>query len=167
MEAVAKDEFVDNNNWPRNFYVRDARRMVSDFVMTEHHVRKADALPITDPVAIAYWPPDVHSVRRIVDDGKVYNEGAVFGGDWWKPFGISYRSLVPRASESVNLLTPTCPSSTHIAYGAIRLEWTFMALGQACGVAAAQAIDRNTSVQDVDYADIKKVLESENAVLGL
>lgn len=165
--GLAKDEFTDHGNWPRHFYVRDARRMVSDFVMTEHHVKKADAQPIPDPVAMAYWPPDVHSVRRIVLNDTVYNEGAVFGGNWWKPFGIAYRSLVPQADECTNLLTPTCPSSTHIAYGAIRLEWTFMALGQACGAAAAMAAEQDATVQQVDYRVLRRVLTKDGAVLEL
>ena len=104
------------------FYVRDARRMVSDYVITEHHTQKTGGTPVEDPVGMADWPPDTHSVRRIVRDGAAYNEGFVFGGDDWQPFGISYRALVPKASEATNLITPTCPSSTHVAYGAIRIE---------------------------------------------
>ena len=138
--GYAKDEFVDNHNFPRMFYVRDARRMVSDYVVTEHHVKKKDPIPVEDPVCIAYWPTDVHSVRRIVKDGFAYNEGFVFGGSYWQPLPVSYRSLVPKRSECTNLLTPTCVSSSHIAYGAIRLEWTFMCIGQAVGTAAVIAI---------------------------
>src|SRR5690606_14040613 len=125
--GLAKDEFTDNDGWPRNFYVRDARRMVSDYVINENHIKKNGAIPVRDPVATAFWPPDVHSVRRLIKNGKAYNEGFVFGGNWWKPFGISYRALVPRRSECRNIITPTCPSSSHIAYGAIRIEFTFMA----------------------------------------
>lgn len=165
--GLAKDEFVDNDGWPRDFYVRDARRMISDFVVTEHHVKKEGAAPIVDPVAVAYWPPDVHSVRRVVSDGRIYNEGAVFGGDWWKPFGIPFSSLYPRSSECVNLLTPTCPSSSHIAYGAIRLEWTFMALGQACGTAAAMAVEQSGLVQEVDYDELSARLRADGAVISL
>lgn len=165
--GLAGDEFTDNGGWPRQFYVRDARRMVSDYVITEAQIRKEDAVPVEDPVAVAFWPPDVHSVRRIVRDGMAYNEGFVFGGNWWKPFGISYRALVPRRSECMNLLTATCPSSSHIAYGAIRIEWTFMALGQAVGTAASLAIDKAVSVQDVPYEPLKEQLLRDRQVLDV
>ncbi|MDX1983490.1 MAG: FAD-dependent oxidoreductase, partial [Bryobacteraceae bacterium] len=119
--GLCRDEFTDNGGWPRSLYVRDARRMVSDYVITEQHVKRVNGLPVADPVGVAYWPPDTHHVRRIVRDGAAYNEGFVFGGEDWGPFGVSYRAMTPRASEAVNLLTPTCVSSSHVAYGAIRL----------------------------------------------
>ncbi len=153
--GYAKDEFTDNQGFPRLFYVRDARRMVSDYVITEHKVKKQNPTPVEAPVAVAFWPTDVHSVRRIVVDGSAYNEGFVFGGDYWRPLPISYRALVPRVAECTNLLTPTCPSSSHIAYGAIRIEFTFMALGQACGAAAVLAIKKKTSVQQLNYSLLK------------
>ena len=163
--GYAKDEFTDNGGFPRMFYVRDARRMVSDYVITEHHVRKQNPTPVEDPVGVAYWPTDVHSVRRIVRGGYAHNEGFVFGGDYWGPLPISYRALVPKAGECTNLLTPTCPSSSHIAYGAIRLEWTFMVLGQAVGQAAILAIDGQTTVQNVDYRALKQKLLDGKAIL--
>jgi hypothetical protein len=162
-----QDEFTDHGGWPRMFYIRDARRMVSDYVVTEHHTKKTGATPVSDPVAIAYWPPDTHHVRRIVRDGAAYNEGFVFGGNDWGPFGISYRALVPKPAEATNLLTPTCPSSTHVAYGAIRLEWTFMILGQAVGDAASLAIDDRVPVQKVDYTRLKTRLLADKQVLAV
>lgn len=165
--GLAKDEFIDNDGWPRMFYVRDARRMISDHVITEHHVHKADPVPVTDSVGMAFWPPDVHSVRTIVKDGHAYNEGFVFGGNDWIPFGISYRALVPKAAEATNLLTPTCPSSSHIAYGAIRIEFTFMALGQACAAAAVHAINSDLPVQEVPYAPLRDQLLEDGQVLSL
>ncbi|PPL02874.1 FAD-dependent oxidoreductase [Parapedobacter indicus] len=165
--GLTRDEFTDNDGWPRQFYIRDARRMVSDYVITEHHIKKAGAIAVDDPVAMAFWPPDVHSVRRIVRGGKAYNEGFVFGGDWWKPFGISYRALYPKPSECTNLLTPTCPSSSHIAYGGIRIEWTFMALGQAVGTAAVLAINDDADVQKVDYMRLRSRLLQDHQVLNL
>lgn len=165
--GVCRDEFADNGGWPRLFYVREARRMVSDYVITEHHTRRENQTPVTDPVAVAFWPPDTHHVRRIVRDGAAYNEGFVFGGDDWAPFGISYRALVPRPAECGNLITPTCLSSTHVAYGAIRLEWTFMALGHAAGDAAALAVDRSESVQQVDYDQLKQKLLDQGQVLSV
>lgn len=165
--GLAKDEFTDNDGWPRMFYVRDARRMVSDYVITEHHVKKQNPTPVSDPIGMAYWPTDVHSVRRIVKDGYAYNEGFVFGGDYWQPLPISYRSLVPKASQCTNLITPTCPSSSHIAYGAIRLEWTFMILGQSAGTAVALALDNKTTIQKVNYPQLKAKLLEGKQVLGL
>ncbi len=165
--GVCKDEFQDNGGWPRAFYVRDARRMVSDYVITEHHTRKVNQTPVEDPIAVAYWPPDTHHVRRIVRNGAAYNEGFVFGGNDWAPFGISYRALVPRASECTNLLTPTCPSSSHVAYGAIRLEWTFMALGQAAGSAAVEAVKNKSTVQEVKYDNLRKQLLRDKQVVEL
>ncbi|GAB4033869.1 FAD-dependent oxidoreductase [Spirosoma gilvum] len=165
--GLSKDEFTDNDGWPRQFYVRDARRMVSDYVITEHHVRKGNPPAVPDPVAVAYWPPDIHSVRRIVKDGYAYNEGSVFRDNTWQPFGISYRALVPKVSECTNLLTASCPSSSHIAYGAIRIEFTFMAMGQACGDAAVLANQKRTTVQQVDYAELKKKLQEQQQVLTL
>jgi hypothetical protein len=141
--------------------------MVSDYVITEHHIKKDNPVPVTDSVGMAYWPPDVHNVRTLVKDGRAYNEGFVFGGDDWIPFGISYRALVPKRAEAINLLTPTCPSSSHIAYGAIRIEFTFMALGQACAVAAAQAIDANVSVQEVPYPSLRDQLLRDGQVISL
>ena len=163
--GLCKDEFTDNDGWPRQFYVRDARRMVSDFVMTEHHTNRTNPILVEDPVAIAYWPPDLHSARRIVKDGHAYNEGFVFGGNTWRPFGVSYRALVPKKSECTNLFAPSCPSSSHIAYGAIRIEFTYMAMGQACAVASALAIDKSLPVQDVDYKTLKsKLLDLKQVV---
>ena len=138
--GTTKDEFTENDGWPSIFYIREARRMVSDYVITEHHTKGDSVMSVADPVAVSYWPPDTHHVRRIVRDGKVYNEGFVFGGEDWAPFGISYQALVPKKSECINLITPTCLSSTHVAYGAIRLEWTFMVLGQSAGAATVLAI---------------------------
>jgi len=165
--GTCRDEFRDNGGWPRQFYVRDARRMVSDYVITEQHTRRTDPTPVTDAIALAYWPPDTHSVRRIVRDAAAYNEGFVFGGRDWAPFGISYRALVPRAGECENLLTPTCPSASHVAYGAIRIEWTFMALGQAAGAAAAQAIERGVAVQRVAVGGLRATLQRRGQVLEL
>jgi hypothetical protein len=165
--GLAKDEFTDHGGWPRMFYVRNGRRMISDFVLTEAYVRKANPAPIADPVALSWWPPDLHSARRIVKQGAVWNEGAVFGGEDWIPFGIAYRAIVPRASECINLLTPTCPSSSYVAYGALRLEWTFMAIGQSAAIAAVIALEANSSVQAVDYTRLRERLVAAGQVLAV
>lgn len=165
--GLTRDEFTDNNGWPRQLYVRDARRMVSDFVMTEHHTRRFNPSPVADPVALAYWPTDTHSVRRIVRDGAAYNEGFVFDDNNWGPFGVSYRSLVPKRSQATNLISPTCLSSSHVAYGAIRLEHTFMSLGEAAAYAAVMALERKVPVQDVDYPELRARLLKAGQVLNV
>lgn len=165
--GLPKDEFTDNGGWPRQLYVRDGRRMVSDYVITEHHTRRVNPTPVADPIAVAFWPTDTHSVRRIVRDGAAYNEGFVFDDDTWGPFGISYRSLTPRPREALNLLTPTCPSSSHVAYGAIRLEQTFLSLGQAAGTAAAMAVLHALPVQRISYSDLRERLLKDGQVMSV
>lgn len=165
--GLCKDEFTDNEGWPRQLYVRDARRMVSGYVITEHNTRRINPVPVADPVAVAFWPTDTHSVRRIVRDGAAYNEGFVFDDDNWGPFGISYRSLTPRRTEATNLITPTCLSSSHVAYGAIRLEQTFLSLGQAAATAAVLAVSKDTAVQDVSYPELRLSLLRDGQILSL
>lgn len=99
--------------------MRDARRMISDYIVTEATAsRDGGEPPVSDPVAVAYWPTDTHSVRRILRDGKVHNEGFIFkDGHKWRPFGVAYRALLPKRSEAENFVTVTCPSSSHVGYG--------------------------------------------------
>ena len=165
--GVCKDEFQDNGGWPRMFYVRNGRRMISDFVLTEAHGRKENQAPVEDSIGLVWWPFDLHNARRIIRDGAAWNEGAVFGGEKWAPFGIAYRSLVPKASECTNLLTPTCPSSSYVAYGAIRLEWTFMIAGQSAATAAALALDKKVDVQKLDYSLLRERLLKDAQVLSV
>lgn len=117
--GYCRDEFPSNSNFPYELYVRDARRMVSDYIITEATASRDSTEPLVeDPIAVAYWPTDTHSVRRILRDGKVHNEGFIFkDGHKWRPFGISYRALIPRRTEAVNFLSATCPSSSHVGYG--------------------------------------------------
>jgi hypothetical protein len=165
--GLCKDEFVDNGNWPRRLYIRSARRMVSDHVITEHHTRRDNEKRIEDPVALAWWPPDTHHARRIVKDGFAYNEGFVFGGDDWRPFGISWNALIPKSVECTNLITPTCLSSSYVAYGAIRILPTFMILGQSAGCAAALALDMRKPVQQIKYDELKRTLLENGQILDI
>jgi hypothetical protein len=165
--GFCKDEYIDNAGWPRRLYIRSARRMVSDFVITESDTKRENAELVNDPVAIAWWPPDTHHARRIVKDGFAYNEGFVFGGDDWKPFGISWKALIPKASECANLITPTCLSSSYVAYGAMRIVPTFMILGQTAGCAAAIASDNVLNVQEVEYEVLKRELIRQNQILQI
>jgi hypothetical protein len=158
----ARDEFLDTGNWPHQLYVREARRMVSDYVMTEHHCRghqKAE-----DPVGLGAYGMDSHNCQRIVKGGHAENEGDVQVGVK-APYPISYRSIVPKAGECENLLVPICLSATHIAYGSIRMEPVFMILGQSAATAAALAIDNKSSVQTVGYELLKVRLLADKQVL--
>mgnify|MGYP001025855889 CR=1 FL=1 len=170
--GLCRDEFTDNGGWPRRLYIRSARRLVSDYVITEHHTSRDKTTQVTDPlgrqpVAIAWWPPDTHHARRIVRDGYAYNEGFVFGGDDWRPFGVSWQALLPKAEECTNLITPTCPSSSYVAYGAIRILPTFMVLGQSAGCAAAIAIDQQSAVQEIDYTSLQNQLLQNEQILSI
>ncbi len=161
--GLAKDEFVDNDNWPHQLYVREGRRMVSDYVMTQADCqwdRKAD-----DAVGLAAYNMDSHNCQRYVTaDGVVRNEGDVQVGV--KPYPISYRSIRPRQEECGNLLVPVCLAASHIAYGSIRMEPVFMVLGQSAATAAALAIDGGVSVQEVSYAALRERLLADGQALA-
>lgn len=163
--GLAKDEFVDNGHWPHQIYVREARRMVSDFVMTEMHLRAVKPTP--DSVGMGSYNMDSHNVQRYVDEnGNARNEGDIQvspGG----PYPISYRAIVPKAEECTNLFVPVCVSSSHIAFGSIRMEPVFMILGHSAADAAAIAIDEDIDVQDVDYAKLRQQLLDEGQVLEM
>ena len=161
--GLAKDEFTDNGNWPHQIYVREARRMVSDYVMTEHNCRSHRIVP--DPVGLAAYTMDSHNTQRYVDkDGHARNEGDVQVGGF-EPYPISYRSIVPNESECSNLLVPVCLSASHIAFGSIRMEPVFMVLGQSAASAACLAIDDGISVQKLDYEKLRKHLLSDRQIL--
>jgi hypothetical protein len=163
--GLAKDEFIDNGHWPHQIYVREARRMISDFVTTELHLRRIKPTP--KPIGMGSYNMDSHNVQRYVDEkGFARNEGDIQinpGG----PYPISYGAIVPKASECTNLLVPVCVSSSHIAYGSIRMEPVFMILGQSAATAAVLAIDEKINVQDVDYSKLRARLLADGQVLEL
>ena len=163
--GLAGDEFTDNGNWPHQIYVREARRMVGDYVMTEHDCRRTRVTP--EPIGMGSYNMDSHNCcRYVTPDGFVQNEGDIQvnpGG----PYQISYKSIVPKAGECPNLLVPVCLSSSHIAYGSIRMEPVFMVLGQSAATAACIAIDDKCAVQKVEYAKLKERLLKDKQVLDL
>jgi hypothetical protein len=163
MWGLAKDEFPDNNHWPYNLYVREARRMVSDLVMTEDHCKLK--LPVDDPVGQGAYTLDSHNTQRFVHEGMVRNEGDIQTHLNGKPYGISYRSIVPKVGECENLLVPWALSSTHIAFGSIRMEPVFMVLGQSAGTAASMAIDEKLPVQKVPYEKLRERLLADGQKL--
>ncbi len=161
--GLAKDEFVDNNNWPHQLYIREARRMKGVYVTTENDVIGKNVVP--DPIGMGSYTMDSHNVQRFVtDEGFVQNEGDV-GVHPGKPYQISYGSIIPKKEECVNLIVPVCVSASHIAYGSIRMEPVFMILGQSSGTAAVLAIDNQIPVQDVPYNQLKRILLSKGQVL--
>lgn len=163
--GLSKDEFVDNDNWPHQLYIREARRMVSGYVMTQHNCQ--GRVVAEDSVGLAAYTMDSHNIQRYVDkNGHVRNEGDVQVGGFG-PYPISYRSIVPKKSECENLFVPVCLSASHIAFGSIRMEPVFMVLGQSAATAASQAIDEETSVQEVVYKQLKKRLLADKQILEM
>lgn len=157
--GLAKDEFADNEHWPFQLYIREARRMVSDFVMTEHEI--LGNRPVRDAIGMGSYTLDSHNTQRYVTrEGFVQNEGD-FGVHVSQPYPVSYKAIVPKASECQNLLVPVCLSSSHVAYGSIRMEPVFMILAESAATAAAMAIDDKISVQKVDYTALKNNLEKQ------
>ena len=160
--GLPKDEFKDNGHWPHQIYVREARRMVGAFVMTENELTKKKPTP--DSVGMGSYTIDSHNVRRYVTpEGHVQNEGDI--GVPISPYSIAYGSLVPKRGEVANLFAPVACSASHIAYGSIRMEPVFMILGQSAATAAALAIDGNLAVQDVPYATLRDRLLADGQVL--
>jgi hypothetical protein len=161
--GLPKDEFKDNGGWPHQIYVREARRMIGEYVMTEHDCM--GNREITDSVGMGSYTLDSHNVQRYIKaDGTVQNEGDI-GVHPGRPYRISYRSLLPKKSECTNLLVPVCISSSHIAFGSIRMEPVFMILGQSAATAAVLSLEKDVPVQELKYADLQNRLTSDSQVL--
>lgn len=160
--GLAKDEFKDNGNWPHQLYIREARRMIGSFVMTENELlgRK----PTPDSIGMGSYTMDSHNVQRYVTpDGFVQNEGDIGAG--LKPYQIALGSILPKKNQCENLLVPVCVSSSHIAFGSIRMEPVFMILGQSAAITASLALDSQKAIQDVPYPLIKAKLLEDGQVL--
>jgi hypothetical protein len=163
--GLAKDEFTDNGHWPHQIYVREARRMLGDYVMTEHDVLGDKVVP--RPVGMGSYHLDSHNVQRIVGpNGYVQNEGDI-GVKPKEPYRISYGTIIPKKSDCTNLLVPVCVSSSHTAFGSIRMEPVFMILGQSAATAAAMAIDEKSAVQDLSFEVLEQRLKQDGQVLYL
>jgi hypothetical protein len=161
--GLAKDEFQDNGHWPHQIYVREARRMVGRYVMTENEILKRRPTP--EPIGMGSYTMDSHNVQRYVTvEGFVQNEGDI-GVSTQGPYQIAYGSIVPPAGQCENLLVPVCLSSSHIAFGTIRMEPVFMILGQSAATAAALALDGNVPVQSLDYQQLRARLLADGQVL--
>lgn len=164
--GVCKDEFEENgDHWSRQLYIREARRMVSDYVMTQKNCEGIEV--VEDPIAMAGYGMDSHHVQRYVDvNGFVQNEGNVEARGF-PPYPVSYRSIVPRKDECLNLLVPICISASHIAFGSLRMEPVFMILGQSAAIAASQAIDENEAIQDISYSRLFEILLEYNQIISI
>jgi hypothetical protein len=161
--GLAKDEFVDNGNWPHQIYVRESRRLAGVYVMTEKECLAERDAP--QSVGMGSYAMDSHNIQRYVTpEGYVQNEGDI-GVRAKKPYTIAYGSLTPKKEEVVNLLVPVCVSASHIAYGSIRMEPVFMILGQSAATAASLAIDEGIAVQDLAYETLRKRLLADGQVL--
>jgi hypothetical protein len=161
--GFAKDEFADNSNWPYNIYVREARRMVGEYVMTERDVLgKRD---IARPIGMGSYTMDSHNVQRYVTpDGFVQNEGDL-GVEPDRPYQIDLGAILPERDQCGNLLVPVCVSSSHIAFGSIRMEPVFMILGQSAATLASIAVEKGESIYEISYNDLKSRLLDDGQVL--
>jgi hypothetical protein len=162
--GTCKDEYEREDGWQQQLYVREARRMLSDYIMTQRNCEGYEVAE--DPVGMAAYGMDSHNVQRYVDaNGFVQNEGNV-EAHGFSPYPISYRSIIPKKGECNNLLVPVCVSSTHIAFGSIRMEPVFMVLGQSAATAASLAIQTGTDAHSVDFSFLKARLLKDKQILS-
>ena len=160
--GLAKDEFIDTGNWPPQLYVREARRMIGEYVMTQKDAQTEISKP--DPIGMGSYGIDSHNIQRVISkEGFVTNEGDTEVSA--QPYQIPYRILAPKRQEVQNLLVPVCVSASHIAYGSLRMEPQYMMMGQAAGVAAKLAIANNLPIQDIDTKELTKMLKAQGVIL--
>jgi len=161
--GLAKDEFTDNGNWPHQIYVREARRMIGRYVMTENELLKRRPTP--ESIGMGSYTMDSHNVQRyITPEGHVQNEGDI-GVGTNGPYQIALGSIQPKKEQCENLVVPVCVSSSHIAFGSIRMEPVFMILGQSAATVAVMAIENDQAVQDVPYENLRERLLADKQVL--
>lgn len=164
LYGIPKDEFLDTQNFPFQLYVREARRMVGAYVMTENHVTKA--ISSNRSIGLGTYMLDVHNVSRFVDEkGDLYCEGT-FAQNYGS-YPIDYLSITPKKEECVNLVVPVCLSSSHAAYGSIRMEPVFMSLGEVAAVVSVFSINSKSNVQDLPYKELRSQLLSDGLVLDV
>lgn len=163
--GLAKDEFTDNNNWSHQLYIREARRMIGEYVTTEHDIIGNAETPKS--IGMGSYTMDSHNTQRYIKpDGFVQNEGDI-GAHIKRPYQISYGSLLPKKGECKNLLVPVCVSSSHIAFGSIRMEPVFMILGQSAGLVAGMAVEKGIDLHDVAYAELVDELHAIGQILDI
>jgi hypothetical protein len=159
--GLAKDEFVDTENWPHQLYIREARRMLGEFVVTQKDLQTDLKKP--DVIGMGSYNSDSHNIQRLAtSDGAVENEGDMQVAV--TPYQIPYRVMLPKRDQAVNLLVPVCFSASHVAYSSLRMEPQYMILGQAAGVAASLALKSGKPVQEISVAALQEKLKSQGAV---
>jgi FAD dependent oxidoreductase len=160
--GLCKDEFIDTDHWPSQLYVREARRMIGEYVMSQKDIQTELTKP--DPIGMGSYNSDSHNVQRrpTADGAAVENEGDMQVAV--TPYQIPYRVMLPKRGQATNLLVPVCFSATHVAYSTLRMEPQYMIIGHAAGVAAKMAIEGRTAVQDVDSGALVARLRSQRAV---
>jgi hypothetical protein len=157
-----RDEYTDNGNWSPQLYVREARRLIGEYVMTQANCQGREV--VDDPIGLAAYTMDSHNCQRLVVDGQVKNEGNVEVGGF-PPYPIAYRSILPKQQQASNLLVPVCLSASHIAFGSIRMEPVFMVLGQSAATAAALAIETEQELHQIDYNRLRDRLLADKQIL--
>ena len=163
--GLSKDEFQDNEHWPHQIYIREARRMIGEYVMTENEIM--DRSEVKESIGMGSYTMDSHHVQRyITTEGFVQNEGDI-GVHPPKPYKIALGSILPKASECTNLLVPVALSSSHIAFGSIRMEPVFMILGQSAGVLAVMTLDGSNVVQELGYTELSAKLLEYGQILDI
>jgi len=169
--GFARDEYAASAHWPPVIYIREARRMLGETVMTQADIRKT--ITKNDSIGIGSFPVDSHDCQRVAtEDGGWLNEGTIFpvhmaGAKYGQPYQLPYRAILPKRAECDNLLVPVCLSASHVALSSIRVEPTWMVLGQSSGIAAALAAKRDVAVQDLPLADLQQQLREAKQVLDL
>ncbi|HUS08812.1 MAG TPA: FAD-dependent oxidoreductase [Bryobacteraceae bacterium] len=159
--GLCKDEFVDTGNWPHQLYIREARRMVGEFVVTQKDLQTELTKP--DAIGMGSYNSDSHNIQRLpTPDGNVLNEGDMQVSV--TPYQIPYRVMLPKRQQATNLLVPVAFSASHVAYSSLRMEPQYMILGHAAGLAAKMALSNRTAVQEVDKADLQKLLQGQGAI---
>ena len=159
------DEFIDNGHWPYNIYVREARRMIGEYVMTEHEL--IGNRPVERSIGMGSYTMDSHNIQRYIKpDGFVQNEGDI-GVHPSEPYRIDMGCIIPKKEECENLLVPVCVSSSHIAFGSIRMEPVFMILGQSAATLAVMSIDAGTGIHEISYESLRTKLLEEEQVLEI
>jgi FAD dependent oxidoreductase len=162
--GLPKDEFADTDHWPNQLYIREARRLVGEYVMRQSDLQTQRTKE--DSIGMGSYNSDSHNVQRVaMPDGTIQNEGDVQVPV--QSYEIPYRTITPKRAESENLLVPVCLSATHAAYSSVRMEPQYMIIGQAAGVAASLAIRRGKPVQDISVPDLQQKLRARGAVLHL
>ncbi|KAF4456143.1 hypothetical protein F53441_1627 [Fusarium austroafricanum] len=162
--GYAKDEWVDNNNWPYEIYIREARRMEGLYTMRQVDIQNPKPYDNDTVVAVGYYTLDVHQVERVVINDRIHDEGLIHVPNPG-PFSVPYGSIIPKKEDATNFVNPVTMSASHIALSAIRMEPVYMIMGQSAAAAAVLAIEDNVSVQDVDRKKLKKRLEDKKQII--